>query len=126
MQVEDAQIQTFTELTLNIFIIYSQSITIKEKSMWNKIKEIWDEAWDNIKSAWSDFGASFKELFMQLLKDTGSFAKNVVINFFKAVYNLLAAPLRTTWNVLYTVICKTIYFGLKYLWDKFLGYFTKK
>lgn len=126
MQVEDAQIQIFTELTLNIFIMYSQSITIKEKSMWNKVKEIWDEAWDNIKSAWSDFGVSFKELFMQLLKDTGSFAKNVVINFFKAVYNLLAAPLRTTWNVLYTVICKTIYFGLKYLWDKFLGYFTKK
>lgn len=36
--------------------------------MWDKIKELWDEAWSNIKEAWSNFGGSFMELFMQLLK----------------------------------------------------------
>lgn len=92
--------------------------------MWQKVKDLWDEAWSNIKEAWSEFGSSFYELFMQLLKDTGVFVKNVFVNFFKAVYNLLAAPLRTTWNVLYTVICKTLYILAKYVWEKFLGLFN--
>ena len=99
---------------------------VKEKYMWDKIKELWDEAWSNIKEAWSNFGGSFMELFKQLLKDTGSFAKNVIVNFFKAIYNLLAAPLKTTWNVLYTVICKTIYYALKYAWDKLIEKIFKK
>lgn len=96
---------------------------IKEKYMRDKIKELWDEAWSNIREAWSNFGGSFMELFMQLLS---SFAKNVIVNFFTAIYNLLAAPLKTIWNVLYTVICKTIYYALKYAWDNLIGKIFKK
>lgn len=93
--------------------------------MWNKIKELWDEAWVDIRASWKNFGSSFMALFVQLLKDTGAFLKNTLVNFFKALYDLLAAPLKTTWSILYTVICKTIYYGLKYLWEKFMGLFNK-
>lgn len=100
--------------------------------MWNEIKSLWDLAYQNIKGAWKAIGPEFTKLWKSIVAGAYSivesvyqFIKDTIINALTTAWSIIAAPIKTTWNILFDVLIKTLYVLLKYLWIEITKIFTK-